>query len=108
MEVYNPGSQHSCSLPDLPDLRHDHSLCGGLLCGGQQSGRSCLSWETHHHIFTTAEVTLLQERKGHLCWAEDSQGVRLMGGNESSNTTEYVRAGGAVSTAGFNLKYRGE
>ena len=110
VEVYNPGSQHSCSLPDLPDLRHEHTLCGGLLCGGLGSARSCLRWEDHHHIFTTAQVTLLHHRKGHLCWAEDSKGVRLMGGNEysSNNTTEFVLSGGSGSTASFSLKYQAE
>ena len=108
VEVYNPLTQHSCRLPDLPDLRHSHTLCGGLLCGGLQSARSCLAWEAHHHIFTTAEVTLLHERTGHLCWAEDSLGVRLMGGEESGNSTELVLSGGAASTADFNLKYIAE
>ena len=108
VEVYNPLSQNTCSLPDLPDLRHEHTLCGRLLCGGFQSGRSCLRWDDHHHIFTTADVTLQHDRKGHLCWAEDSQGVRLMGGNDSSNTTEYVSSGGSVTTPGFHLEYSTE
>ena len=34
MEVYNPLTNKTCQLPDLPDVRMYHSLCGGLLCGG--------------------------------------------------------------------------
>ena len=47
MEVYNPLTNKTCQLPDLPDVRVHHSLCGGLLCGGGDVGddfsrRSCL------------------------------------------------------------------
>ena len=47
MEVYNPLTNKTCQLPDLPDVRMYHSLCGGLLCGGGDdkdvySKRSCL------------------------------------------------------------------
>ena len=33
-ELYIPASNTSCRLPDLPDMRQEHSQAGGVLCGG--------------------------------------------------------------------------
>ena len=33
-ELYIPASNTSCRLPDLPDMRQEHSQAAGVLCGG--------------------------------------------------------------------------
>ena len=38
VELYNPVTGSSCSLPDLPDERSGHYQCGDLIC----SDSSCL------------------------------------------------------------------
>ena len=110
VEVYNPMSQSSCALADLPDRRYGHSLCGGLLCGGYGTshiGRSCLVWDANTRTFTTGREVLVEWRRDHLCWAA-AGGVLLLGGDWSPTTSELVASDGTTSTASFSLQYPAE
>ena len=47
VEVYNPQTEKTCWLYDLPDKRQYHSYCGNLICGGlrwtvDKTERTCL------------------------------------------------------------------
>ena len=98
VEAYNPHISKICKLPDLPDVRHEHTLCGGLLC----SEKNCLKLGPSG--FVKATVTLQQNRRDHLCW-NVAQGILLLGGNDSSTTTELVVRDGSASMLKFNLMY---
>ena len=102
VEAYNPHTKKICSLPDLPDSRHGHTLCGGLLCGGYRTGKSCLKLGPAG--FVKATVSLQQSRKFHLCW-NVPEGVLLLGGESSPSTTELVLRDGSASVGEFNLTH---
>ena len=102
VEAYNPHTKKICKLPDLPYDVYGHTLCGGLLCGGYGGEKSCLKFGPAG--FVKATVTLQQNRRDHLCW-NVAQGILLLGGNDSSTTTELVVRDGSASMLKFNLMY---
>ena len=112
VEVFNPYTNHSCSLPDLPgEGRHWIVQCGRLICGGlsssSESERSCLKLNPLTGVFTPTSVTLVEERLGHLCWDFEGEGGLnlLLGGIRSPRSTEMVTSYGLSSSANFSLQY---
>ena len=101
VEAYNPHIKKICKLPDLPDSRQLHTVCGGLLC----SERSCLKLGPWGFVKTT--VSLQQRRTHHLCW-NVPEGVLLLGGSSSPSTTELVLLDGSASVSKFDLSYPAE
>jgi hypothetical protein len=97
-----PGEVH-CSLPNLPRGRHGHTLdswedsltvCSGDSCdqltpSGWQHWRKTL----HTRQFHTSAIT--------------SQGLLLLGGSYSPNTTELLPWEGGESREGFSLQHDG-
>ena len=102
VEAYNPHISKVCKLSNLPESRVGHTVCGGLLCGGQDNGRSCLKFRPLGFVKTT--VTLKQSRINHLCW-NLPEGVLLLGGESSPTTTELVLRDGSASVSKFGLTY---
>ena len=110
IEIYNPVTNTTCSLPQLPETLFYHTQDGGLACGGgqakpasqQASWTTCVKWSSGSW---TKSHTLRQKRYGHVSWATED-GVYLMGGMDSSSefTTELVKEDGSVEE-GFSLKY---
>ena len=98
VEAYNPHIKKICKLPDLPEPRYAHTVCGGLLC----SERSCLKLGPLG--FVKATVSLQQKRLYHLCW-NVPEGVLLLGGDSSPLTTELVLRDGSASVSKFDLSY---
>ena len=91
-----PGEVH-CSLPNLPRGRHGHTLdswedsltvCSGWLAGWQHWRKTL-----HTRQFHTSAVT--------------SQGLLLLGGSYSPNTTELLPWEGGESREGFSLQHDG-
>ena len=84
VEVFNPHTNHSCRLRDLPgERRYRQSLCRDLLCGGLDSStrRSCLKLDPQTGVFTPAAVRLEEERYYHQCGSYQTDGgdeVRLV------------------------------
>ena len=97
-DIFNPVTNTSCSLPQLPEARHLHSQDGGLVCGGYK----CVKWSPASGTWTQSH-TLRQKRGGHVSWATAS-GVYLIGGYDSRRTSEKVNLDGSVEE-GFSLKY---
>ena len=57
VEVLTANGSSWCSLPNLPDIRQDHSQSGLLACGGwhRDTGKSCLTfnngrWNLTHKL----------------------------------------------------------
>ena len=109
VEAYNPYISKICKLPNLPETRAGHTDCGGLVCGGYDSTsnthrnrKSCLKFGPSG--FVKATVSLRQKRLYHLCW-NVSEGVLLLGGEDSSSTTELVLHDGSASVSKFDLTH---
>ena len=107
VEMYNPATNTTCSLPQLPEARYQLSQDGGLACGGKGGNNTlttCVKWGSESGTWTQSH-TLRQSRFTHVSWATED-GVYLMGGKDSSSrrTTELVKEDGSVED-GFSLKY---
>ena len=87
VEAFFPETLSVCSLPSLPFPNRMASQDGPVMCGGdnQQFAQSCYTfgvegdWTKSHQLVT--------ERVLHSSWKTD-QGILLMGGKDSENTTE--------------------
>ena len=103
-EVYNPVTNTSCSLPQLPEERYEHSQDGGLACGGNYSPTqsTCVKWSPASGNWTQSHI-FIQRRWGHVSWATTS-GVYLIGGAAGWKTSGKMKLDGSVEE-GFNLKY---
>ena len=104
VELFNPVTGLTCSLPDLPDERRRHSMSGLSICGGRYTMTSCLVFSQGEW---SAGPALAQERGGHCSWVTQEGTTLLMGGygtgSGSGRTTELVGKGPS-----FPLKYRTE
>ena len=102
-EIYNPLTNTSCSLPQLPEIRYSHTQDGDLACGGGPTSvqTTCVKWSPASGTWTKSH-TLRQKRYGHVSWATSS-GVYLIGGMISPDTSEKVKLDGSVEE-GFDLK----
>ena len=106
VEVFNPHKEENCTLPNLPNSRYGHTLCGGLLCGGKSDSQSCLRWIREKRTFVPTQVRLKSVRTHHLCWSNPyNSGILLIGGIGSSKTSELVVGDGSGSVSGFDLQY---
>ena len=77
-----------CILPRLPHGRSAHTQSGLEVCGGHDSNTmtNCLTFSDSN--WTTSH-TLLHPRSNHTSWISP-EGVVLMGGSASPNTTELL------------------
>jgi len=103
VEAFVPSANRNCQLPSMPTIRYFHTLDGLVACGGSGGSSNCLTfssghWITSHH--------LLQLRYNHVSWAS-KEGIILMGGDSSSQTTELLQQDG-TTVPGFSLKYMSE
>ena len=101
-------NQANCLLTPLPDDRYRHTQDGNIICGGGSSGRfrkrtrnSCITlnengeWKVSHR--------LIEPRYSHVSWRV-RDGILLMGGENSPDTTEMVKNDGTVELS-FMLEY---
>ena len=101
VEVLNPTTGKTCSLPSLPDQRGGHTSTGLTLCGGRDTRTSCITfssgeWVTSH--------TLAGSRVYHSAWMTNKN-IILIGGWDSGTTSETLIEGVASTEPGFKLKY---
>ena len=105
VEIYDPATNTTCSLPQLPEGRYYHTQDGWLACGGPQGENAettCIKWSSDSGTWTESHE-LNENRAGHVSWAT-ADGVYLMGGLSSVRSTELLKEDGTVE-AGFSLKY---
>ena len=91
VEVFSPsGVRLPCSVPPLPASRQDHTHDGAVACGGWDGNTatytSCVTltaegWQESHQ--------LQEKRVDHSSW-RSPDGLLLMGGKDSPNTTEIL------------------
>ena len=106
VELFLPGLNLSCSLPDMTRTREDHTH-SVLSCGGkgylQGTSTSCeaftagAGWRLERYNLTT-------ERWAHTSWALGNGSIVLLGGWSAHSTTEILTPGVGTRPA-FNLKY---
>ena len=98
VEIFIPSTNHSCTLPSLPDWRYHHTMSGLTICGGLDTKTTCLQlsfgvWGVTH--------TLRKERWDHSSWQSDQHGLILMGGWGGAMSSEVVEQGGES----FDMRY---
>ena len=108
VEIYNPVSNTTCYLPQLPERRDFLTQDGELACGGWGGGNTdltCVKFSSNSGTWTESH-SLRQRRAYHVSW-DTKDGVYLMGGADFSSshyTTDLVKEDGTVEN-GFSLKY---
>lgn len=109
VEVFNPYSNQSCALSNLPgEGRSQSTLCSGLLCGGLAGSvsRSCLRFDKGQ--FTSTSLTLQQNRRYDVCWSRN-EGALLLGGpgggSASLRSSELLKLDGSSTSSSFGLEY---
>ena len=102
-ELLHLNGSRMCSLPNLPEYRNGHTQTGLLTCGGGgEAKKSCITftggeWKKRHTLMGK------KGRYEHEAWASP-QGVLLMGGYYSMDTTELLKPDGTTESS-FKLKH---
>ena len=110
VEVLNPITGESCSLPAIPEDRSGHTMENLTICGGSNStgGPGITNITTTCITFSSGEwVTshsLAEIRSYHSSWATD-EGIMLVGGFLHENSTEIVAEAEYDGVPSFNLEY---
>ena len=104
-EIYLPDSNTSCTLPDIPNGRTEHSQDGDLGCGGYNKIGEHLQncFKLSNGVWTQTHNLRMKRPGDHVTW-DTASGLYLMGGWISEKTSELVKKDGSVEE-GFNLKY---
>jgi len=101
VEVFVPSTGLSCSFPTLLDQRTGHTMDGLLICGGSYTSNrhTCLSFISGQWVISH---TLVEERYLHTSW-QTEQGLVLMGGIISPDTSEIVATSGGQGGPSFDM-----
>jgi len=124
VELYNPATGKSCSLPDLPDERWGHTMNGLYICGGKDVYNSpCLnqtsggSWSPVEHCCSPSTGcgdfykgkwqynihTFVKPRADHMSWQTEN-GLVLLSGTYSYLTTEIIPTEETHKMEGLSVK----
>jgi len=125
VELFVPATGKSCSLPDLPDERWEHTMNGLNICGSKDvydspclnrtSGGSwvipvanCRSPSTGCVHFSSGQwqyspYTFVEPRAGHMSW-QTEEGLMLLSGSYSYFTTEIIPTEETHETKGLSFK----
>ena len=106
-EIYHPGSDSPCILPDLPNSFASHTQDGSLVCGGDNYAyRSCLRWNADTGAWDLVTESLTENRRDHISWTPvDGSVTYLMGGEDSEKTSEAIDQDNSV-TSSFPLQHK--
>ena len=107
VEAITTDGSPMCTLPDLPDLRRDHTMDNHIMCGGYHTQSSCLYFVAGK--WTKYRTDLKIKRTGHVSWRRQDGEIMLLGGNgddskNSRKTSEVVSSSGHQK--GFNLQHK--
>ena len=109
-ELFTPLDNRICELPPLPDERYYHVQSGDMMCGGEDTRRTCIRWSGEQGDWVTLPVSLTQERVESSVWSvSQDQSMVIMGGGYSEaarETSETVSSDGVSTRPSFNMKYR--
>ena len=108
VEVYQPGTRTSCTLPPFPAKVKVHTQDGLVLCGGFQGGRrakSCYTLSTDTGKWTKTHQ-LRDVRGEHNSWRREDGSIVLLAGDYSNTTEVLSKSNGFTTAPGFDLKYR--
>ena len=94
----------TCSLPDLPEPREEHSQSGLLSCGGYHDNVRTTCTEFASGEWTPSH-NLTEDRKTHTSW-NAPDGIILLGGWSSPNTSELLSSYTSSTTLSFDLTYK--
>merc|ERR1712098_212067 len=101
VEVFNPVTGQSCSLPSFSTDRYGHTSVGGELCG-PHNYCSVLSsggkWVSSHFLANNRP-------RGYHCSWTTGEGTILLGGGEYPTTTEIITEGTLDGMPGFTLEH---
>ena len=101
-EIFVPSTNVSCNFVRLPRQRRGHSQDGYEVCGGDRNPQTCDTWSTDG-TWRTSQSRLLHGRSYHNSW-KSREGLVLMGGTSSSQTTELLKPNG-TRQSNFPLVY---
>ena len=106
-EVFNPhSSSSSCSYLNqdrTPWTRRDHKQVGLTVCGDGYQGDNLQTCKTFVDGQWRVSHNLLEQRYVHSMW-QSPEGILLMGGHYSKDTTELLQDNG-TSVYKFTLPY---
>ena len=90
-EIYHLDRDFACVLPDLPDFRYGHTQDGSLLCGGYDTPKSCLKWNSDNGRWDMVTETLTENRWGLTSWTPvDGSWLTFLMGGYSYKTYEIL------------------
>ena len=98
-EMFLPSTKETFSLPSIPGSpRVWHTLTGTVLCGGayDETSSTCLQLKSNGAGWTPYSTGLVESRMAHSAW-QSPNGVVLMGGYYSADSTELVNNTGSSS-----------
>ena len=99
-EFYDPETERSCRLPDLPSSRKAFTLDGTLACGLG----NCTIWSSDSGAWDDSYTLIEQNRHYHNSWTPSSgEGTYILGGYYGDQTTELLKPDGSVE-GGFLLR----
>ena len=120
VELFNPGANSICSLPNLPEDRFHHVMANNLACGGRDKHNSNVGFFTTHDDcveFTEGtwkhsnySLTFTIPNSGYTIyiptyWKVDD-GIYFLGGEASGTTqTHFLKFGGEFENNPFSLEY---
>ena len=107
-EIFIPSTKETFSLPSIPGSpRVWHTLTGTVLCGGVYPGtsKSCLELKLNGDGWMPYSMALTEYRMAHSAW-DSPNGIFLLGGYYSGDSTEVVSSSGSVSQFTMNYKIR--
>ena len=91
-EIFIPSTNQTFNLPSVPlNPRVWHTLTGNVLCGGvyRNTDTSCLELTRNGNGWQPYSTELQHPRLAHSSW-DSPEGIVLLGGYDSGNTTELV------------------
>ena len=103
VELFVPSTGYSCLLPSLPDTREDHTMNNMFICGGSDIYARDLCIQFVDGQWTSLSSTK-ESRDDHSSWLTP-EGLVLMGGSYTMQSTEIITLEGGQGGPGFNLNY---
>ena len=109
VEVYEPDTGRSCSLPDLPESVYHHTMdtVNGVpvLCGGILKENDKCWWLNSSSGVWEIYATGLKDRERHTSWVSPVGLILIGGTHQGVTTTELVPSGGPQFSLQHNTGY---